>query len=316
MPMIARSDIRTTELFKRLKAEVRGELAVERSLAALTTFRIGGPADLFFVPADREDLASAIRLCSEMGERYFVLGGGSNLLVRDGGLRGLVIHPAPALRRCWVVNKESDQGELAAEAGVATSTLVATSARHGLGGLEFAVAIPGTVGGALAMNAGTPDGEMGDRIEGVDLVTGEGRIACLSRDECGFAYRRTAFPAGAVILEGRWRLPVREQAEVQELAKRLTRERLERQPVGEACAGSMFKNPPGDYAGRLIEEAGCKGFKVGKAQVSNKHANFFINTGGASAGDVEALIEEVGLRVRDSSGLELELEIKVVGEPA
>ncbi len=311
--MTAQSDLRSTALYRRLCAEGRGELSVERSLAEFTTFRIGGPAELFYVPADREDVVRVVRVCAELGQPYFVLGGGSNLLVRDGGVRGLVLHPGPALRRCWMVERDATHGGLAAEAGVALFTLVATAGRHGLGGLEFAVAIPGTVGGALKMNAGTPDGEMGDRAVSVEVVTGEGETLSMDRDSCGFAYRRTAFPEGAVVLEGRWRLPRRPPAEVQKLAKRYTRERLERQPVGESCAGSMFKNPPGDYAGRLIEAAGCKGLSVGRARVSTKHANFFVNPGGATAAEVEDLIEEVRRRVEAASGVSLDLEIQIVG---
>ncbi len=313
--MTAQADSRATALARRLEAEGRGRLTVDEPMAAHTTFRIGGPADLFYVPADREDVAAAVRICHELGEEYFVLGGGSNLLVRDGGVRGLVLHPAPGLRRCWVVELGEEEGILAAEAGVATSTLVATAARNGLAGLEFAVAIPGTVGGALRMNAGTPEGEVGDRAVGVEVIARDGERTWLEAEVCGFAYRQTAFPPGALIVEGRWKLPTASREEIQAAMKRMTRERLERQPVGEACAGSMFKNPPGDHAGRLIEAADCKGLTMGRAQVSTRHANFFVNTGGATAADMEALIAEVHRRVEESSGVVLELEIMVVGEP-
>ncbi|MFQ6671823.1 MAG: UDP-N-acetylmuramate dehydrogenase [Candidatus Tectimicrobiota bacterium] len=316
MATAAHTDVHATALFRRLEAEGRGQLTVGEAMAPHTTFRIGGPVDLFYVPADREDLAAVVRLCHELGEGYFVVGGGSNLVVRDGGIRGLVIHLAPALRRCWLVERTEDDGVLAAEAGVATSTLVATAARASLTGLEFAVAIPGTVGGALRMNAGTPEGEVGDRAIGVEVVTGAGGLRWFAPTECGFAYRQTAFPPEAIIVEGRWRLPVGSPVDIQTLMKRMTRERLGRQPVGAACAGSMFKNPPGDHAGRLIEAAGCKGLTVGQAQVSPKHANFFINVGGATAADMEALIAEVARRVEAACGVTLELEIKVVGELA
>lgn len=314
MTMTAQADQSQTALSRRLKAEGRGKLWTDKLLDTFTTLRVGGPAEFLYVPADREDLSAVVRICRELGESYFVLGGGSNLLVRDGGIKGLVLHPAPALRRCWVVEKSRSEGVLAAEAGCATSTLVATAARNGLAGMEFAVAIPGTVGGALSMNAGTPDGEVGDRSIGVEVVTGEGAIKWFSREEVGFAYRRTNIPPGAIILEGRWRLDLGKPEKITEAMKQFTRERLERQPVGTACAGSMFKNPPGDYAGRLIDSAGCKGLTVGRAQVSEKHANFFVNLGGATASDVETLIEEVSRRVEDSCGVSLELEIKVVGE--
>lgn len=315
MVMIAHANARATALARRLQAEGRGRLSLDEPMAAHTTFRIGGPADLFYVPADREDVAAAVRICHDLGEEYFVLGGGSNLLVRDGGIRGLVFHPAPALRRCWIVERGEDEGVLAAEAGVATSTLVATAARNGLTGLEFAVAIPGTVGGALRMNAGTPDGEVGERAMGVEVVARDGGCTWIKAAECGFGYRKTAFPPGALIVEGRWQLPTGSPEEIQAAMKRMTRERLERQPVGTACAGSMYKNPAGDHAGRLIEIAGCKGLAVGRAQVSPKHANFFINTGGATAADMEALIAGVRRRVEEASGVVLELEIMVVGEP-
>jgi UDP-N-acetylmuramate dehydrogenase len=171
------------------------------------------------------------------------------------------------------------------------------------------------VGGALRMNAGTPEGEVGDRALGVEVVARDGELKWLEAEACGFAYRQTAFPPGALIVEGRWRLRAGRPADVQAAMKRMTRERLSRQPVGEACAGSMFKNPAGDHAGRLIEAAGCKGLTIGRAQVSTKHANFFLNTGGATAADMEALIAEVRRRVEESSGVVLELEIMVVGEP-
>ena len=314
MAVTAHADFSATALYGCLEAEGRGQLWAAKSMAPHTTFRIGGSADLFYAPADKEDLAVAVRICRELGEGYVVLGGGSNLLVRDGGIRGLVLHPAPALRRCWLVEQTEDEGVLAAEAGVAASTLVATAARRGLTGLEFAVAIPGTVGGALRMNAGTPEGEVGDRAIEVEVVDQEGELRWLSKKECGFAYRKTAFPPDSIIVEGRWRLPVANPADIQKFMKSMTRERLRRQPVGEACAGSMFKNPPGDHAGRLIEEAGCKGLTVGRAQVSAKHANFFINTGGATAAEIETLIAEVLSKVEASSGVALELEIRVVGE--
>ena len=312
--MTSCADIHATALYRRLNAEGRGKLWVEKPLASHTTFRIGGPADLFYVPADREDLAAVVRLCRDLEEEYFVLGGGSNLLVRDGGIRGLVLQPAPALRRCWLVDETEDGGVLAAEAGVATSALAAAAAAHGLAGLEFAAAIPGTVGGALAMNAGMPEGEMGDRSLGVDVVDRHGELKRLSPEECGFAYRQTAFPPGAIVVEGRWRLPAGRPEDIHQEMSRLAHRRLERQPVREATAGSVFKNPPGDYAGRLIEAAGCKGLILGRAQVSTKHANFFVNAGGATAAEMEALIAEVRHRVEESSGISLECEILIVGE--
>ncbi len=292
-------------------------------MARHTSYRIGGPADYFVVVERAADLAHAVRLAVAYGVPYFVLGAGTNILVADGGVRGLVIH-----NRCRAHELLPDGDELGAgpavvaESGVLMPHLAAATAAAGYAGLEWAVGVPGTVGGAVLGNAGAWGGSVAAYLRQVELLTASGEVARLGPDEMGYTYRSSRLKrasgqvvrgGGEVVLRASFALRPGDPAALQEAVARLRRERLARQPA-EASAGSVFKNPPGDYAGRLIEAAGLKGRRCGQAEISAKHANFFVNLGGARAADVMALVDLARARVKQLFGVDLELEVQLVGD--
>jgi UDP-N-acetylmuramate dehydrogenase len=298
----------SNDLAKELCARVRGRVLSQEPMARHTTFKIGGPADLAVVPEDAEDLKAALRFARSKGIPVFVLGGGSNTLVRDGGIRGMVILPEK------FQDLERAGAEVTAGAGVRISRLLAFCSKQGLGGLEFLSGVPGTVGGAVRGNAGAWGGATADRLIRVQLVTEEGNDLVLGRDMIPFAYRFSGLPKGAVIVRAVFALaPGNPTAIRQQISRWLVR-RNASQPVEFRSAGSIFKNPPGDYAGRLVEQAGVKGTRIGGAMISEKHGNFFVNLGEARAADVLALVQIARERVRATAGIDLELEIRVVGE--
>lgn len=292
---------------KTAAAGLRGEARWRAPLSEHTTLGVGGPADLLAIPADLEDLRGLAGRARAAGLPLFVLGG-SNLLVQDGGLRGIVVKLA-RLDRIEAI----DALRLEAEAGVPLPRLARWAAERGLGGLEFAVGIPGTLGGGVVMNAGTPDGEVGNFVEAVRVLTPDGALVEAARPEIGFSYRASRLPAGIVVAA---RLAL-EQGRWDEIRKRLqdhSRRRRATQPLNLPNAGSVFKNPPGDFAARLIEAAGLKGARIGDAQISERHANFIVNRGAATARDALALIARARATVERTAGVRLELELKVVGE--
>jgi len=293
-----------------LAGVVRGRVAYGEPLSRHTSLRIGGPADALVVPADREDLCALLRFAHREGIATLVLGGGSNTLVLDGGFRGVAILLGEAFAAL-----EAEGTAVRAGAAVRVSRLLAFCSRLGLGGVECLTGIPGTVGGALRGNAGTRDGWISDRLREVGMVLGDGTAARRARADLGFAYRHATLPAGAVITEGLFDLERGDPAAVRRAISKLLVARNRSQPVESRSAGCMFKNPPGDSAGRLADAAGMKGARVGEAVVSTKHANFILNQGGARAADVLALAAAVRARVRDHAGVTLELEVQVVGEP-
>ncbi len=276
-------------------------------LASYTTFRVGGPADFFLKPRNQKELIKILPLLEEEGRSFFVLGGGSNLLVRDGGVRGVVLSLA-GLDKFYL-----DQGLLVAEAGVFLPRLLTFCLEKGLSGLEFLAGVPATVGGAVAMNAGAFGQEMKDILAGVFLYQ-EGEIRYFLREELDFAYRCFFLPAGSLVVAAAFRLRPTSPAEVKHKLSRFLAERKKRQPLSRASAGSIFKNPPQAPAGFLIEAAGLKGFRRGGAQISPKHANFIVNVGGARAQDVLALMDLARERVFREFGVLLEEEVRVVGE--
>lgn len=289
----------------------KGRLLRDEPMARHTTWRVGGPADVWFVPADREDLLDFLAgLDAEMPVTW--VGLGSNLLVRDGGIRGVVIATGQALSG---IRRLAD-GRVEAEAGVPCTVLARQCARWTLGPAEFFAGIPGSVGGALTMNAGAFGNETWERVVEVDVADRLGRVRTRGRDEYRVAYREVHPP-----VDGEWFLAARFAFDAgQDVAsgrmKELLAERKARQPLGLPSCGSVFRNPPGDHAARLIEAAGLKGLRMGGAEVSHKHANFIINTGGASASDIEALILEIRARVQSASGVRLQPEVRIIGEPA
>jgi len=296
---------------------IRGEVLLGEPMSGHTSYKIGGTADAFVCPADREDLVRLLGLVREQGLRFVIVGGGTNLLVRDGGYRGVVINLRKLNAISVVREYRSVGGAFAvvqAEAGAPLAKLLSYATDRGLTGLEFAAGIPGTVGGALCMNAGTAQGEIGGITDTVTMLTAAGEPVVRHRDEMAFSYRTANVPAGHVILEAKVILRLGERDQVRAAVKELIQQRRERQPWGQPNAGSVFKNPLDEAAGRLIESAGLKGLTVGRAQVSEKHANFIVNLGNATAAEVLKLMEIVRDRVLDVHKVRLEPEITIIGE--
>lgn len=296
---------------------IRGEVRLNEPMRDHTSFRIGGPADALVFPADRNDLMLLLRELRRRDAAFLVLGGGTNLLVRDGGFRGVVIC-LDRLKAVTVTREYRSVGGafavVQAEAGLPLPKLLQFCLERGLTGLEFSAGIPGTVGGAICMNAGTAQGEIGDIVDTVTLLSPAGEQTVRHRDEMSFGYRTSALPAGHTVIEAKLILRLDERDRVKARIKELMDRRKSRQPWGLPNAGSMFKNPLEESAGKLIETAGLKGLTVGRAQVSEKHANFIVNLGNATAADVQRLMAVIQERVLDVHKVRLEPEIKVVGE--
>lgn len=301
---------RRTSSQRRLEAAVdgiRGVVSFNAPLKEYTSFRIGGPADVLVEPADVDDVARVVRQTKAQKLPLFVVGG-TNLLIRDKGIRGVVVH----LGKLRAIREEPG-AVLYAEGGVGMPTLIGYAIRHSLAGLEWAAGIPGTVAGCVVMNAGTRLGEMKDSVKAVRLVNRKGEIIDIPASEIPFAYRRATLPVGIVV--GVWvQLKAGVRAEVEKVVKDYLHYRRDTQPLTLPSAGCVFKNPSKDSAGRVIDLAGLKGAQVGDAQVSDKHANFIVNQGQASAKDVLALIRKVRAAVARRTGVKLELELKVVGQ--
>ncbi len=288
------------------------QVLTDEPMARHTTFRIGGKADVFVLPASIDELLEVLQLTKRYSVPLTVLGNGSNVLVRDGGIRGAVVSFGKPFS-----HMEREGSRIRAEAGATLGTVSLFAASHALSGLEFAVGIPGSLGGAVFMNAGAYDGEMSRVVSGAVIVTPEGEIRRYRAEEMDFGYRHSVFQQnGHIICEIELALEKGEPVAIQEKMAEFTRRRMEKQPLDKPSAGSTFKRPPGLFAGTLIDEAGLKGFSVGGAQVSEKHAGFVINKGGATAADVLALIEEVQRRIEEKNGVRLTPEIRIVGEDA
>jgi UDP-N-acetylmuramate dehydrogenase len=296
---------------------IRGEVRLNEPMSEHTSFRIGGPADIFISPADRSDLAVLLREVRRLGTACMILGGGTNLLVRDRGFRGVVIS-LDRMKAVGVAREYRSVGGAFAvvqvEAGLPLPKLLQFCLERGLAGFEFAAGIPGTMGGAVCMNAGTARGEIGDIVDTVTLFTPSGEQVIRHRDEMGFGYRTAAIPWGHTIVEAKIILRLGDRNEIKARIKELVDRRRTVQPWGLPNAGSMFKNPQDESAGKLIESAGLKGLTVGRAQVSEKHGNFIVNLGAATAADVQKLMTLVQERVLDIHKVRLEPEIKIVGE--
>lgn len=288
---------------------LRGERRFNEPLARYTTWRVGGPARQFYRPADSADLQQFLATLPP-GEPLLWLGLGSNLLIRDGGFKGTVIATQGRLDEMALVSAT----ELRIEAGVSCARVARFAARQGLCGVEFLTGIPGTFGGALAMNAGAFDGETWDHVTAVEMVDRGGQLHQRLPGEFKVGYRRVERPADEWFLAATLRLEAGDVSESQQRIRTLLERRNSSQPIGQPSCGSVFRNPPGDHAARLIEAAGLKGAVIGGAQVSEKHANFIINRGGATAADIEAMIQRVREQVRSDSGVELVAEVHVVGE--
>jgi UDP-N-acetylmuramate dehydrogenase len=286
-----------------------GVLKRHEPLSKHTSWRVGGPADCFYEPGNVEDLSAFLKTLPENEPLYWV-GLGSNLLVRDGGVRGTVIMLSGKLNGLEHIGDST----VRAEAGVASAKLARFSVQQSLHGAEFLAGVPGTVGGALAMNAGAFGGETWNVVTAVETMDHTGRVRTRLPSDYQIGYRSVQGPAGEWFIAGHFGLTPGSEVEGQTLIKTLLAKRGATQPTQWPNAGSVFRNPPGDYSARLIERTGLKGFCIGGACVSELHANFIINTGSATATDIETLIEAVRDKVYAAQGVKLETEVRVIGE--
>ncbi len=289
----------------------RGRLRRNEPMARHTSWRVGGPAQKFYEPVSVVDLAAFLAELP-VDEPLFWLGLGSNLLVRDGGLPGTVIVTTGLLNTV----ERLDAKRLRAEAGVACAKVARFAARAALTGAEFLAGIPGTMGGALAMNAGAFGGETWNVVERVETLDRAGQHRERLPADYRIGYRQASGPADEWFIAAHLRLESGDTGESSRRIRELLKRRSDTQPTGQASCGSVFRNPPGDYAARLIEASGLKGRRIGGACVSEKHANFIVNTGGATAADIESLIREVAATVERVHGVRLAPEVNIVGRPA
>ena len=285
------------------------ELREHEPMSRHTTFRIGGPARLMALPRDRKEAAAAVRAAAELGIRPFFLGNGSNLLVADRGYEGFIVK-LTGLDQTRVVNRR-----LRAESGISLARLAMAAWGCGLTGLEFAHGIPGTLGGGVAMNAGAYGGEMSQVLTAVTFLDEAGQVITLPAQECALTYRHSLFTdhPERLILEAEFELAQGVPTLIKIRMDELAQKRRAKQPLDQPSAGSTFKRPEGHFAAALIEQCGVKGLSVGGAQVSEKHAGFVVNRGGATAEDVLRLMEQVRERVLRDTGVELEPEVKLLG---
>ena len=282
-------------------------------LSAHCTFRIGGPADLFVMPRDEDQLCQTVQFCKQSEIRYYLLGNGSNILFADEGFRGAVIDvSAEAAGMGLSIYQNADGDYISAPAGLKLSELCNFALKHGYTGLEFAYGIPGTVGGAVYMNAGAYGGEMKDVLVRCTHIDQDGKSGQLAGEDLHLSYRHSAYYDNGCIITGlELRLQPGDPAEIKAKMDDLIGRRREKQPIEYPSAGSTFKRPPGHFAGALIDQCGLRGTSVGGARVSEKHAGFVINTGGATCADVLALCRQCREKVLAETGVELEMEIRV-----
>ena len=288
---------------------LRGKLTANVPLSSVTWFRVGGPAELLFQPADTDDLALFLRHLPE-DVPVLPIGLGSNLLVRDGGIDGVVIRLGA---RGFGHIETLDDGSLIAGAAVPDRRLAEAAASAGQGGFAFLSGIPGGIGGALRMNAGAHGSETREIMQELTAVTRAGEIVTLSNAEMAYRYRHSGQPGDMIFTQGRFRGVPRDEAEIRREMVEVAAHREAAQPIREKTGGSTFKNPPGHSAWKLVDEAGCRGLQIGGARMSDMHCNFMINTGEATAHDLETLGETVRARVLEKTGVALEWEIKRLG---
>lgn len=297
-----------TKAFQSLKSKLGDKVLKETNLANFTTWRVGGPARIFAYAEDLSDLRRLLEVASSFGLPYFILGKGSNLLVSDDGFQGIVIKLGGIFQKFSFENESLNAG-----AAASLPALVLASVRKGLKGLTFASGIPGSLGGALCLNASFEGQSIGNRVKKVVVYTENG-LKNLDSSGITFEYRQSSLINQGVILEATLRLEAGEQTQLKGELNRYFQKRRMSQPLGFLSAGSVFKNPPGKIAAKLIEETGFKGKKQGKAQVSLKHANFIINLGGAKAQEIFNLIKVIQKQVYSKKGIHLEPEVEFLGE--
>ena len=288
----------------------KDSILIDEPMSRHTTFRVGGPADFFVTPKAKEEVRDVIRICKEAGMPYYIIGNGSNLLVSDAGYRGVIVQIYKEM------NEVKVEGDLVkAQAGALLSGIAAKALGAELSGFEFASGIPGTIGGACVMNAGAYGGEMKDVLEFVTVLTGEGKIIELGRNELELGYRTSVIAKkGYIVLGAVLKLERGDGEKIKTYMDELKEKRVTKQPLEYPSAGSTFKRPEGYFAGKLIQDAGLRGFQVGGAQVSEKHCGFVINRDHATAADIMELMRQVQIRVKENSGVDLEPEVKRLGD--
>lgn len=289
--------------------EIRGEVRFKEPLSFHTSLRLGGPADIFIVPQNVDDIRHALRFAERDQLPVTVIGGGNNLLVRDRGVRGVTLKLEGCLGRAEFRGEEALAG-----AGVPLSGLIREAAAQNLGGVECLIGIPATIGGALAMNAGTPDGWIGDFVSAVYFLHPDGTLGEFKPGSGAFGYRAFHPPDGAVLIGCRLRLHRRASAEIHKDLRLRLKQKKASQPLALASVGCVWKDPAGESATRMIEKVGLKGKRLGGAEISTKHANFVVNRGGATAGEVQALLDLTRERVRNHFSVVLQHEIRILGE--
>lgn len=295
------------DLFEKIYLE--NEIMIDEEMKNHIYFKVGGPADIFLTPKSVEQLAETVKICRENNIPYFIIGNGSNLLVKDGGMRGVVI----ALTK---LNKIQSKGNfIKADAGVLLKDVSDKAVEKSLTGFEFACGIPGSVGGAVFMNAGAYGGEIKNVILEAEVMDNEGNIIVLSKDELELGYRTSkVMKENLIVISAIFQLELGEKEVIESRVEELTRKREEKQPLEYPSAGSTFKRPEGYFAGKLIQDAGLKGYSIGGAAVSEKHSGFVINKNGATAKDILDLIKYVQQEVYKQFGVELHTEVRILGE--
>lgn len=303
--------LKRCDIIERLTVIVgEGNIKIDEPMSRHTSFKVGGPADIFITPVNGMQIKDVLKLCHESGCPVFVMGNGTNLVVRDKGIRGVVLKIYDNFN-----NISAEGNMITAEAGALLSVVSKTALKYSLKGLEFACGIPGTIGGAVAMNAGAYGPEMMSVVDSADVIDNEFNIITLDNKQLEFGYRTSSVSVnGYIVLRARLKLEPGNYDEIKDRIDTLTRRRKERQPLHLPSAGSTFKRPEGNFAPKLIEEAGLKGRSVGDACVSEMHSGFIVNMGNASAKDILDLIEIVKKEVYDKYNVMLEPEVKIVGE--
>lgn len=298
------------ELEKQIKSKIFGEVLLDYPLAEHTSFKIGGDADLYVCPNNLMELITTVELCRAAGAPYFLLGAGSNLLISDKGIRGVVIKLGDGFDYA-----HAKHDYILAGAGVSLAKLSAEAKNAELTGLEFASGIPGSLGGAIYMNAGAYGGEMKDVLTEVSYIDDDGTVKTIAGEDCDFGYRKSIFTKGnKIIISAKLTLKKGNKDGILETMRDLNARRKEKQPLEFPSAGSTFRRPEGHFAGALIESSGLKGCRIGGAEVSTKHAGFIINIDNATARDVQDLITHVQKVVKEKHGVDLEPEVKIIGE--
>lgn len=291
------------------------QVKIEEPLSAHTTFKMGGNADYFVAPQSPEDIVKLINLCNQEKVPFYILGNGSNMLVGDKGYRGVIIQIGKAMEKVQFGGTVGEVTKVLASAGVSLAKMAKMIAKNGLTGFEFASGIPGTLGGAITMNAGAYGGEIKDNILWAKVIDKDGNVVTLQKEELGLGYRTSVIQReGYIVVEAEFSFTSGDVEEIEKKMTELNRQRVEKQPLNYPSAGSTFKRPEGHFAGKLIMDAGLAGYRVGDVMVSEKHCGFVVNVGAGTAKDTRQLMEDVTRIVYDKFQVKLEPEVRFLGE--